>query len=214
MNSLMSRCFPLVPPPSPVFRDLKDTNMNRTAFQLSLLAAALAASVATATAQAPDPRHSDIPSAAVPLAATPPMPGAGDQAGSAMGGDMGRMMQTMRPMMAERGGMGMPFEHVEGRIAYLKAELKITDAQSAPWDAFADTMRADASAMKTMHEGMGKASMPTTMPDRMAAQRKMMSERMAMMDRSEVSMKALYAALSTGQRTIFDQLMSGPMGMM
>lgn len=131
-----------------------------------------------------------------------------------MGGDMGRMMETMRPIMAERGGMGMPFEHVEGRIAYLKAELKITDAQSAPWNAFADTMRADASSMKAMHEGMGRAPMPTTMPDRMTARRKMMSERMAMMDRSEVSMKALYAALSTGQRTIFDQLMSGPMGMM
>ena len=101
----------------------------------------------------------------------------------------------------------------------MKAELKVTDAQSAPWNAFADTMRADATAMKAMHEsmgheGMGKTPMPTAMPDRMAAQRKMMSERMAMMDRSEASMKALYAALSTEQRTTFDQLMSGPMGMM
>jgi hypothetical protein len=56
--------------------------------------------------------------------------------------------------------------------------------------------------------------MPTAMPDRMAARRKMMSDRMAMMDRSEASMKALYAAMSIGQRTTFDQLMSGPMGMM
>ena len=167
-----------------------------------------------APAQTPDP-HPNAPAPAMPAArpqAGMPMPGAGGPAASPMGGDMGRMMEMMRPMMA--GGMGMPFEHVEGRIAYLKAELKVTDAQSAPWNAFADTMRADASAMKTMHEGMAKAPMPTTMPDRMAAQRKMMSDRMATMDRSEASMKALYAALSAGQRTTFDQLMSGPMGMM
>ncbi len=129
-----------------------------------------------------------------------------------MGGDMGRMMETMRPMTT--GGVGMPFEHVEGRIAYMKAELRVTDAQSAPWSAFADTMRADASAMKAMHEGMSKTAMPTATPDRMVARRKMMTERMAMMDRSEASTKALYTALSTGQRTTFDHLMSGPMGMM
>ena len=193
--------------------------MNRTAFRLSLAAAAVFASMGLATAQTPDPHHPNAPAAAMPTVppqagtqAGMPMPGAGGQAAGPMGGDMGRMMEMMRPMMA--GGMGMPFEHVEGRIAYLKAELKVTDAQSAPWNAFADTMRADATAMKAMHEGMGKAPMPTAMPDRMAARRKMMSERMAMMDHSEASMKALYAALSTGQRTTFDQLMSGPMGMM
>ena len=189
--------------------------MNRTTFRLSLAAAAVFASMGLATAQMPDPHHAGTPAVGMPTM-TPqagmPMSGASGPAASPMGGDMGRMMEMMRPMMA--GGMGMPFEHVEGRIAYLKAELKVTDAQSAPWNAFADTMRADAAAMKTMHEGMGKAPMPTAMPDRMAARRKMMSERMAMMDRSEASMKTLYAALSTGQRTTFDQLMSGPMGMM
>lgn len=189
--------------------------MNRTTFQLSLTAAALVVAIAAATAQTPDPHHAGGPAATMPMGSSQagmPTPGAGGQAGSPMGGNMGRMMEMMRPMMA--GGMGMPFEHVEGRIAYLQAELKITDAQSAPWNAFADTMRADAAAMKTMHEGMGKAGMPTTMPDRIAAQRKMMSARMAMMDHSEASMKALYAALSTEQRTTFDQMMSGPMGMM
>lgn len=145
-----------------------------------------------------------------------PMPDADAQGGrpGVMGTGMGRMMEMMRPMMAERGGMGMTFEHVEGRIAYLKAELKITDAQSAPWDAFADTMRADATAMKAMHDGMMKGGMPTTMPDRMAAQHKMMSARIGIMERSEANTKALYAALSEDQRKAFDQMMSGPMGMM
>ncbi len=128
--------------------------------------------------------------------------------------DMGRMMETMRPMMAGRDGMGMPFEHVEGRIAYLKAELKITDAQAAPWNAFADIVRADAIAMKAMHDGMVKSGMPVTTPERMAAQHKMMTARIGMMERSEASTKALYTSLSEDQRKAFDQMMSGPMGMM
>jgi hypothetical protein len=75
-------------------------------------------------------------------------------------------------------------------------------------------MRANATAMKTMHDGMMKGGMPTTMPDRMAAQHKMMSARIGMMERSEASTKALYASLSEDQRKAFDQMMSGPMGMM
>jgi hypothetical protein len=48
----------------------------------------------------------------------------------------------------------------------------------------------------------------------MAAHRKMMSERMAMMDRSETTTSALYAVLSDDQRDVFDNLMSGQMGKM
>jgi len=185
------------------------SDMNRTAFQLSLAAAAIFAAIGGAGAQTSDLHHTGAPAGTMPMAAQPgmSMPGAGEPAGAAMGGDMGRMMEMM-------GGMGMPFEHVEGRIAYLKAELKITEAQSASWNAFADTMRTDAAAMKALHDGMAGTGMPATAPDRMAAQRKMLAGRMAMMDRSEASMKALYAALSAEQRTSFDQIMPGPMGMM
>ncbi len=178
-------------------------------YRLPLAMFALAASVAVTHAQTPTPQASGGP---VPGASPRPgmmMPGAHVRGGhpGAMGSDMGHMM-------AERGGMGMPFEHVEGRIAYIKAELKVTDAQSAPWDAFADTMRADATAMKSMRDGILGSGMPATMPDRMAAQRKMMSARLDMMDRSEASTKALYAVLSEDQRKEFDQIMPGPMGMM
>ena len=31
------------------------------------------------------------------------------------------------------GAMGMPFEHVEGRIAFLQTEIGITDAQREQW---------------------------------------------------------------------------------
>jgi hypothetical protein len=49
-------------------------------------------------------------------------------------------------MMGGPGGMGMMWmaDHIDGRIAFLKAELKITEAQMSPWNAFADALRANA----------------------------------------------------------------------
>ncbi len=191
-------------------------------FLVASAALATVLALAQAHAQTADPHH-PAGQAGPGQAATPqagmPMAGPGAQGGQpgAMGG-MAGMMEMMRPMMAG-GGMGMPFEHVEGRIAYLKAELGITGAQSAPWTAFADAMRADAAAMRAMHEemakgGMMKGAMPPALPDRLAAQRKMMSARIAMLDRMEAGAKPLYSVLSADQRKVMDQAMPGPMGMM
>lgn len=190
--------------------------MRVTSPRLSLILLALAASVAAAQAQNPDPHHSGGSTEGASPRADMQMPNAAARGGQpgAMGADMDRMMETMHPMMADHCGTGMPFEHVEGRIAYLKAELKITSPQATAWDAFAETMRADATAMKTMHDGMMQNGMPMTTPDRMAARHKMMSARTGMMEHSEASTKALYAVLSEDQRKIFDQIMSGPMGTM
>jgi hypothetical protein len=66
---------------------------------------------------------------------------------------MTNMMQMMG-MMGQRGaetgcagmgGMAM-IDHVEGRIAFLRTELKITDAQNAAWNTLADALRANAKA--------------------------------------------------------------------
>ncbi len=43
-------------------------------------------------------------------------------------------------------------EHIEGRLAFLKVELAITDAQSAVWETFADALRAHAAEVKTRRE--------------------------------------------------------------
>lgn len=97
--------------------------------------------------------------------------------GGMMGGDMGAMMQNMMPMMrgmmAQRmdrmdGPMGMMSpRRVEGRIAFLRTELKITDAQQPAWNAFADALRAEARSMQDMRQrmtgqgrGMPMAAMP------------------------------------------------------
>lgn len=190
----------------------------RISIRLRLAAAVLAATTAVALAQTTTPMHPNgqmLPPTApgMPMAGHPGQGGPGmEMRGGMMG--MGMMGRGHEGRGEGRGGMGMGFDHVEGRIAYLRAELKITDAQSAPWTAYADNMRAEAGAMKSMHDGMMKGTMPVSTPDRMARMHEMMTARLAMMDKSEGVTKTLYAALSSEQKKSFDQMMMGPMGMM
>lgn len=47
-----------------------------------------------------------------------------------------------------------PSQHVEGRLAFLKTELKITYTQAPQWNAYADAVRANG---KRMGEIMNQA---------------------------------------------------------
>jgi hypothetical protein len=130
----------------------------------------VAALAVPAWAQAPaghDHSHTTDSEKAGPATAAPaPSPSAGAPQGAAgmMGGGMGNMpmMNDMKGMMSRmsamhdtrmmqmmgmmgRGTNGMAtIDRVEGRIAFLRAELKITDAQADSWNGFADALRANA----------------------------------------------------------------------
>ena len=154
-----------------------------------------------------------------PQGARPGMMGQQSGQSSMMGpGMMEQMMPMMRQMMmGQQGGMGamgLPFEHVEGRIAFLKAELRITEAQAPQWNAFADTLRSNAKAHQAMHEQMTKGGMPSAWPDRLAAQQKALATRLDAAKALEAAAKPLYAALSDEQKKVADQLFASPMGMM
>jgi len=149
-----------------------------------------------------------------------------DQMRSMMGGMMGQqsgppamgaMMPMMRQMMGQprgMGAMGLPFEHVEGRIAFLKAELRISDAQAPQWSAFADALRANAKAYQAQHERMVKEGMPSSWPDRLALQQTALSTHLDALKALDAAAKPLYAVLTDDQKKAADQLLSGPMGMM
>lgn len=104
-------------------------------------------------------------------AVQPPAMGMAGGGTGMMGGDMGAMMQRMMPMMrgmmAQRGmdrmdgpmGMMAP-NRVEGRIAFLRTELQITDAQTAAWNAFAEVLRSEARGMEAMRGRMMGGQMP------------------------------------------------------
>lgn len=133
------------------------------------------------------------------------MAGPGMMGSSMMGGGMmgGGMMQMMM-------GPG----HTEGRLAFIKAELKISDAQMSQWKAFADAVRANAAAMVDMHRSMMSQHAPSsTLPERLAAEDKALSAHYAAFKKTTEVLNNLYGVLSPEQKKIADGIVVGPMGM-
>ena len=164
-------------------------------------------------AQTRDEHHPDTQAQTANPAAPMPSP-AGPGMGPMMGGDMGQMMRMMSGMMPrEGGGMDMmPGQHVEGRVAYLKAELGITDAQLPQWNAFADATRNGAKTMQSAMAANMAHGMPATAPARSDAMIAMMTARLEAMKSSAAASKALYAVLTDAQKKIADDLLMSRMG--
>ena len=162
------------------------------------------------SALAQQPQHDEHHPPAPPAAAGPGMPG-----GMAGAGDM-PMMGMMRMMMGRDGMsmMGAMARHVEGRLAFLKTELKITDAQLPLWNAVADAMRANAKTMGDMAGGMMGGSQTATLPDKLAMREKMITTHLEALRKFKAAVDPLYAALSDEQKKTADELLIGPMGMM
>src|SRR6516164_90154 len=102
----------------------------------------------------------------------------------------------------------------EGRLAFLKTELKITDAQLPLWNAVADAMRANAKNMGDMAGGMMGGSETATLPDKLAMREKMITTHLEALRKFKAAVDPLYAALSDEQKKTADELLIGPMGMM
>ena len=106
--------------------------------------------------------------------------------------------------------------HVDSRLAYLKTELKITEAQEPLWQAYvaaardgANTMLAQCTAMMS-ERGKDAASLP----DRLNQHEAMMAAQLDSVRAMNKALKPLYAALSDSQKETADQLFWGPMGAM
>ena len=184
-----------------------------TITRLTLATVGLLGSVALAGAQTAQDHNAHHPDTSAPK--TAPGRAAGTMPivdmGKMMGGDMGRMMSMMSMMGMAQGsdGMGMmPFDHIEGRIAFYKAELGITDAQLPQWNAFADALRNSAKGMQTAMATAMQGGMPATAPARADAMVQMMSARLDAMKATAAASKALYAALTDAQKKTADELMA------
>jgi hypothetical protein len=110
-------------------------------------------------------------------------------------------------------GSDWMLERVEGHLAFMKAEIKITEAQTAAWNRLADTIR---TAAKHHNERMKAvfAQEPKTLPERLDAQEQFMSVRLQEIKTLKVALKGLYDVLSEDQRKEADDMgipMVGPM---
>ncbi len=143
-------------------------------------------------------------------------PGSPPATGAMMhGDDMKQMMSMMRDMMTMMSAhSGTMASHVEGRIAALKSELKITDAQAPQWDRFADALRGTAKSMEAMQQQMMKASAPSTLSARLVRQEEMLTTHLAAVKSLRAALEPLYATFSDEQKKVADGIRIGPMGMM
>ena len=140
-----------------------------------------------------------------------------------MTGGMTNMMGNM-PMMQMRGVMGQPgacmggmamVDRVEGRIAFLRTELKITEAQATAWNAFADALRANAKSLGEMRASMmgrGDAT-SNTLVDRLALQEKWLAARLEGTRAIKSALTNLSGTLSDEQKKTADELLAPHMGM-
>lgn len=200
--------------------------LSRTAFAAALLLSAPAlAEDAHHPAPAGAPAETAEPAEAAPQPSAP-APGSGAaMPGGMMGGDMMKMMQemmgrhagTMRGMMPGGAGMQdgmtgkmMAPEHVEGRIAFLRTELKVTDAQQPLWEAVAAALRENARASAGMMQQEADA---TGLPASLERQELQLSGRLEALQRLRAAVEPFYASLDEAQKAAADSLLA-PMGMM
>jgi hypothetical protein len=120
-------------------------------------------------------------------------------------GRQGRGMMRRQPRM---GAM------VDGRLAYLKGELDITDAQTAPWEGYASAVKARVDLMKGMHETMTEIMQKGTATDRMDARIAGMGAMLESLKAMKPATEALYAVLSDEQKKVADELIGTDCGAM
>lgn len=149
--------------------------------------------------------------------AAPAAPSAPGMMGGGMMGQ-GMMGQGMAGSGMMGGGMmghgmmgGMQAKHIEGRLAFLKAEIKITPAQEAQWTKFADVVRARA---KNAQAGGPTGAKPATASERLASYEKHLATRLETVRAVKAAFDPLYNGLSDDQKKIADELLSGPMGVL
>jgi hypothetical protein len=206
-------------------------NMKRTNLVATAVAAAILAIGAVGPAQAqsaPDPHHPAQGGEAQPDTNAPQLPIQNDP--SAMMGMMRMMNMAQMMQMMGAGGMAGPagagmdkmdpagmamIDHVEGRIAFLRAELKITDAQAGAWEQFATALRDNAKRLaevrKARHADDGSSR---TLQQRLAAQEQWLGARLEGVRAIKATFGHLYTTLSPDQQKSADELLAMHMGLM
>ncbi len=157
-------------------------------------------------------------------------------AAAAGGGGMAEMMQMMRTMMplmpATHGGNGaaqgsraqmnsaamsaqdeMMIGQVEGRIAFLHAELKITPAQEQAWRQFSRSLRATSAKLAEVREVTAAVpGLPSTL-QQLGRQERWFSARLDGVRAIKAALEPLFAALSDEQKQRADELLPLHLGL-
>ncbi len=107
-------------------------------------------------------------------------------------------------------------QHIDGQLAFIKAELKITDEQTPSWSVFANTFRVNkekqaascAQARKQAHS-MRSADLL----DSMKMMEMHLSEQLDSLRAIDAAIRPLYEALTAEQKKKADEILKGGPGM-
>ena len=132
------------------------------------------------------------------------MPGMGMMEPGMMGSAMMRMMAECPLMMG-----GNIATYSDGRIAFLKAELAITDAQKAVWDAYAAAVTQNLQEMQATRATMMKAMEAKSPVERLDSHLAAMEGGVAALTRVKPGLAALYSSLNDDQKKKADDLLTG-----
>ena len=122
---------------------------------------------------------------------------------------MGRrgMMRMGCPMIAY-GDNGETTTFIEGRIAFLKAELKITDTQQEVWEGYTKALKSNLETMQSMHQLMQTAFDAKTPVERLDTQLSAMETRLNALKEMKPAVEKLYSALDETQREKADEVLT------
>jgi hypothetical protein len=108
-------------------------------------------------------------------------------------------------------------QHIDGQLAYLKTELKITAEQTPQWNVFADAFRADKEktarlCKSTENEQTHAMMMSASLPESLEMTAVRLAARLESLRAMEVAVRPLYAILSPAQKKTADEIMKGAPG--
>jgi len=133
-------------------------------------------------------------------AATMPASSALAQAASPPSADQQRPQRPPRPPRAS---------HIEGRIAFLKTELKITPTQEAQFDKVASVLRQNSEDRRRSFEQMRPdRDKPRSALQHLETQARLSAMRAQQSDRFLAAFRPLYDTLSDQQKKVADDLMA------
>jgi hypothetical protein len=136
------------------------------------------------------------------------MPSGGMMGMDQMPGRMMAMMGGNCPMMGMMGGTDTS-AFSDGRIAFLKAELGVTDAQKSAWEAYAAALKKNLEGMQDTRQTMMKVMQSKSPVEGVDARISMMEGRLSTLKEIKPALATFYNALSDDQKKKADQLLVG-----
>jgi hypothetical protein len=130
------------------------------------------------------------------------------------GGGPGRGWHMWEGWGPRWGGPDAMAERIDGRLAFLKAELKITDAQTPAWNKLADALRKSAASRAERMRGKWSGhDTAKSLVERLDAHEQYMSARLEEIKHIKASWSELYQGLSDSQKKEADEIVLPMMGL-